>query len=199
MLASQAGRRGFDPRLPLLMQPVDSRCQRVVLFDRVSTYGNGFDRGRLSRLRLPSLSRIDCNVLVLPVVGASVGASGEAVESSVPVALRTFAAVCLPSRQRERRQRFHRPGHVQQLRIGVGVHGQIHVGMTHRGLCRSRCHPALAQQCAERMAKGMNVNRSAAFVPLVDLPLCRRPPSPDEQCRRQPSPGQGFDQVPSAR
>ena len=48
------------------------------------------------------------------------------------------------------------------------------VGMTHRGLCRSRCNPALAQQRAEGVAKGMNVNRSAAFVPLVDLPLARR-------------------------
>ena len=45
----------------------------------------------------PILSMIDCNVRVLPVVGASVGASGEGVKSSVPVALRTFAAVCLPS------------------------------------------------------------------------------------------------------
>ena len=39
------------------------------------------------------------------------------------------------------------------------------VGMTHRGLCRSRCHPALAQQRAEGVAKGMNVNRSAASSP----------------------------------
>ena len=44
------------------------------------------------------MSRIDPNVLVLPVVSASTGASGEVGKSSVPVALRTFAAVCLPSR-----------------------------------------------------------------------------------------------------
>ena len=42
------------------------------------------------------------------------------------------------------------------------------VGMTHRGLCRSRCHPALAQQRAERVPQGVNVNRPAAFVPLRD-------------------------------
>ena len=37
---SQAGRRGFDPRLPLLVQPVDSSCQRVVLFAGARTCGD---------------------------------------------------------------------------------------------------------------------------------------------------------------
>ncbi|MFZ1935484.1 MAG: hypothetical protein WCB27_01920 [Thermoguttaceae bacterium] len=46
--------------------------------------------------------------------------------------------------------------------------------MTHGGLCGSRCYPGSAQQRAERMPQGMNVYRSAAFVPLFDLPLARR-------------------------
>ena len=112
------------------------------------------------------LSIIDCNVHGLPVVGASPGASGEGVKSSVPVALRTICGRSPSIPERESRQRFHRSGHVQQLRIGVDVHGQVDRGMTHGGLCRSRRHPALAQQRAEGVAKGMNVNRPAAFVRL---------------------------------
>ena len=47
--------------------------------------------------------------------------------------------------------------------------------MTHRGLCRSRRHPAFAQQRAEGVPKGMNVNRSAPFVHLGDA---RKPQVP---------------------
>ena len=47
-LASQAGCRGSESRLPLLIKPVDSTCQRAFCFDRAgraSTYGDGCDVG----------------------------------------------------------------------------------------------------------------------------------------------------------
>ncbi len=40
------------------------------------------------------------------------------------------------------------------------------VGMTHGGLCRPGRNPAFAQQGAEGVPHGMNVNRPAPFVPL---------------------------------
>jgi hypothetical protein len=42
--ARQAGGRRFEPSTAHSKQPVDSRCQRVVLFDEVSTCGNGIGR-----------------------------------------------------------------------------------------------------------------------------------------------------------
>ena len=39
--ARQAGGRRFEPSTAHIQQPVDSTCQRVVLFDAVSTCGDG--------------------------------------------------------------------------------------------------------------------------------------------------------------
>ena len=55
---------------------------------------------------------------------------------------------------------------VGQSRVRVGVHGQVNRRVPHCGLRRSRCDPALAQERAERMAKGVNVHGTAAVVAL---------------------------------
>ena len=70
--------------------------------------------------------------------------------------------------ERQRWQGIQRPLHVQQLRVGVGRHGQRDVGVTHRRLSGSRSNAPLAQQCSERMAQSVNVNRPTAFVALRD-------------------------------
>jgi hypothetical protein len=62
---------------------------------------------------LAALSTIDCNVLDLPLVGTSVGTSGEGAESSVPVALTAIASLAsLPT-----------GGNAGSASIGVTDHG----------------------------------------------------------------------------
>jgi hypothetical protein len=41
LVASQAGCRGSESRLPLFVKPVDSSCQRAFRFDGAGTYGDG--------------------------------------------------------------------------------------------------------------------------------------------------------------
>ena len=67
------------------------------------------------------------NMHGLPVVGTSTGTSGEGVKSSVPVALTAIrASACLSDQPQGVAPASDSigPGHVQELRIGVGVHGQ---------------------------------------------------------------------------
>ena len=74
--ARQAGGRRFEPSIAHCKQPVDSNCQRVVSFDGISTYGNGFERTRGFLTSLAILSMIDCDMHALPEIGANFGANG---------------------------------------------------------------------------------------------------------------------------
>ncbi|HUQ70859.1 MAG TPA: hypothetical protein VM165_15120 [Planctomycetaceae bacterium] len=58
--------------------------------------------------------------------------------------------------------------HIKQLWVGVGVHRQVDAGVTHRGLGGSRRHASLAEQRPERMPQGVDVERPAPLVCLVD-------------------------------
>ena len=72
--ASQAGRRGFESRLPLLKKPVDTRCQRAFSLDGASTY---VDR-RIDVLSAVSPDKLPRFVTICPswtVFGANSGAS----------------------------------------------------------------------------------------------------------------------------
>jgi hypothetical protein len=44
----------------------------------------------------------------------------------------------------KRGEGFHRPGHVQELRVRVGVHPQVDGRMPHRDLCGLRGYARLA-------------------------------------------------------
>jgi hypothetical protein len=72
--------------------------------------------------------------------------------------------------ERQHREYVERPGHVEQLRVGVRVHRQVQRAMSHRGLSRPRRDSALAQVRAERVPQAVNVERPAALVALVDAP-----------------------------
>ena len=57
---------------------------------------------------------------------------------------------------------------VQELRIGVRVHRQIHVALTHCGLGGAWRNAPLTQQRPEGVPHDVHVHRPPAFVPLGD-------------------------------
>ncbi|HKI36282.1 MAG TPA: hypothetical protein VKA46_30775 [Gemmataceae bacterium] len=74
----------------------------------------------------------------------------------------------VPASQRQQRQRVEGAPHVEQGRVGVHVHGQVDLAVTHRGLSGPRHHPALAEQRPEGVTQGVNVEGPAAVVALRD-------------------------------
>jgi hypothetical protein len=58
-------------------------------------------------------------------------------------------------------QPLNRPGCVDELEVGVGVHRQTDVAVTHQLLRHSRHHAGLAEQRGEGMPKAMDVDRLA--------------------------------------
>ena len=54
--------------------------------------------------------------------------------------------------QRKRRERVHRTGDVEELRIGVHVRGQAWVTVPHRRLCSTERNAALAEVGPKRVA-----------------------------------------------
>ena len=61
----------------------------------------------------------------------------------------------------ERRQRGHRTGGVGQVEVGVDVHRQANIAMTHNLLGRGGHDAVTGQQCSEGVAKAVNVYCSA--------------------------------------
>jgi hypothetical protein len=70
--------------------------------------------------------------------------------------------------KRQCRQRIERSRNVKELRIGIDVGGKIRLAVSHRGLGCAEWHSSLAQVSAEGRAKGMDIDRAASFVALVD-------------------------------
>src|SRR5262249_12084604 len=61
----------------------------------------------------------------------------------------------------QRRQGVEGSPHVQQGGVGVDVHRQLDVGVSHRRLCRPRRHPTFAEQRPEGVPQSVNVEGAA--------------------------------------
>jgi hypothetical protein len=196
--ARQAGGHKFEPCTAHTTRPVDSRCQRVFSFDSVSTYGDGIFRLN-SSAALAILSRIDCNVHGLPLVGTSTGTSGQGVKSSVPVALRATAAVCGPCPERERRQRIHRPGHVQAASDRCTCSWSSRSWNDAWRLVPSAAIPRPCSTSCRRCAAGHERQPFGRVRPACRSSTCPVTLPPGERCPRQQGPGRGFGPACPAR
>ena len=70
--------------------------------------------------------------------------------------------------QREHRQSFDRPVHVEKSRVGVDVRREFWIAMAHRGLSSAERNSRHAQMRPESCSQSVNVERPASVINLRD-------------------------------